>query len=97
MLHITHPHGKRGATGGQDRTKGAFDGCLTRKLAALVGELYPRHEKQINNPVETTGNRYKIEILMSRMQKLKGLPAASLRLKKHTTTYPNIVPVNSKH
>lgn len=54
MLHITHPHGKRGATGGQDRTKGAFDGCLTRKLAALVGELYPRHEKQINNPVETT-------------------------------------------
>ena len=34
------------------------------------------------------GNRYKIEILMSRMQKLKGLPAASLRLKKHTTTHP---------
>ena len=28
-----------------------------------------------------TGNRYKIEILMSRTQKLKGLSAASLRLK----------------
>ena len=28
-----------------------------------------------------TGNRYKIEILMSRMQKLKRLIAASLRLK----------------
>ena len=44
-------------------------------------ELYPRHEKQTKNPAETTGNRYKIEILMSRMQKLKGLAAASLRLK----------------
>ena len=46
-----------------------------------MGELYPRHEKQTNNPAETTGNRYKIEILMSRTQKLKGLSAASLRLK----------------
>ena len=44
-------------------------------------ELYPRHKKQTKNPAETTGNRYKTEILMSRMQKLKGLPAASLRLK----------------
>ena len=34
-----------------------------------------------NNPAETTGNRYKIEILMGRTQKLKGLAAASLRLK----------------
>lgn len=32
-------------------------------------------------PVEMTGNRYKIEILMSRMRKLKGLVAASLRVK----------------
>ena len=46
-----------------------------------MGELYPRHEKQTKNPAETTGNRYKIEILMSRTQKLKGLSAASLRLK----------------
>ncbi len=44
-------------------------------------ELYPRHEKRTKNPAETTGNRYKIEILMSRTQKLKGLSAASLRLK----------------
>lgn len=44
-------------------------------------ELYPRHEKQTKNPVEATGNRYKIEILMSRSQKLKGLSAAALRLK----------------
>ena len=43
--------------------------------------LYPRHEKQTKNPAETTGNRYEIEILMSRMQKLKGLSAASLGLK----------------
>ena len=43
--------------------------------------LYQRHEKQTKNPAETTGNRYEIEILMSRMQKLKGLSAASLRLK----------------
>ena len=41
-----------------------------------MGELYPRHEKQTKNPAETTGNRYKIEILMSRTQKLKGLVAA---------------------
>ena len=46
-----------------------------------MGELYPRHEKQTKNPAETTGNRYKIEFLMSRTQKLKGLSAASLRLK----------------
>ena len=44
-------------------------------------ELYPRHEKQTRNLAETTGNRYKIGILKSRKQKLKGLVAASLRLK----------------
>ena len=47
-----------------------------------MGKVYPRHEKQTKNPVEATGNRYKIEILMSRSQKLKGLSAASLRSKK---------------
>ena len=47
----------------------------------LRRELYPRPEKQTRNPAETTGNRYKIEILMSRTQKLKGLAAVSLRLK----------------
>ena len=46
-----------------------------------MGKLYPCHKKQTKNPAETTGNRYKIEILMSRTQKLKGLSAASLRLK----------------
>ena len=46
-----------------------------------MGELYPRHEKQTKKTAETTGNRYKIEILMSRTQKLKGLVAASLILK----------------
>ena len=50
-------------------------------------ELYPRHEKQTKNPAETTGYRYKTEILMSRTQKLKGLAAASLILK--TLTIPN--------
>lgn len=46
-----------------------------------MGELYPRHERRTKNPAETTGNRYKIEILMSRTQKLKELVAASLILK----------------
>ena len=46
-----------------------------------MGELYPRHEKRTKNPAETTGNRYIIEILMSRTRKLKGLAAALLRLK----------------
>ena len=52
---------------GQDRTTGAFGGCLTLKLAVnaelLWGELYPRHEKQTKNSSETTGYRYKIVIL----------------------------------
>lgn len=46
-----------------------------------MGELYPRHEEQTKNPVETTGNRYEIEILMSQTQKLKRLAAGSLRFK----------------
>ena len=46
-----------------------------------MGELYSRHEKQTKKPAETTGNRYKIEILMSCTQKLKRLSAASLRFK----------------
>ncbi len=46
-----------------------------------MGKLYSRHEKRTKNPTETTGNRYKIEILMSRTQKLKGLSAASLSIK----------------
>ena len=52
-----------------------------QSMEALVGELYPRHEKRTKNPAETTGIRYEIEILMSRTQKLKGLYAASLILK----------------
>lgn len=55
-----------------------------------MGELYPRHEKRTKNPAETTGNRYKIEILMSRTQKLKGLSAASLIL-TILTTIPKVV------
>ena len=58
---------------------------LTLKIAVnaklLWGELYPRQEKQTRNPAETIENRYKIEILMSLRRKLKGLAAASLRLK----------------
>ncbi len=46
-----------------------------------MGELYLRHEKRTNNPSETTGNRYKIVILMGRKHKLKGLVTASLILK----------------
>ena len=51
------------------------------QCGALAGELYPCHEKQTKNPAERTGSGYVIEILMSRTQKLKGLVAASLRLK----------------
>ena len=38
------------------------------------------HEKRTKNPAETTGNRYKIEVLMHRKQKLNGLADAALRL-----------------
>ena len=46
-----------------------------------MGKLYPRHEKLTRSPAETTGNRYEIEISISRKQKLNGLSAASLGLK----------------
>lgn len=40
-LHLLrHPHGKRGATGGQDRTKGAIGCCLTLKLAVNAELLW---------------------------------------------------------
>ena len=85
-LHLLrHPHGKRGAVDGQDRTKGAFGGCLTLKLAVnaelMWGNCILAMKNGQKNPAETTGNRYKIEIFISRTQKLKGLSAASLRLK----------------
>ena len=53
---------------------------LTPSTIGLYGG-WVCHEKRTKNPAETTGNRYKIEIMMGRTQKLKGLSAASLRLK----------------
>ena len=55
----------------------------TETCGAFVwwGELYPLHKKRTKNPAERTGSRYKIEISKSRMRKLKGLAAASLKLK----------------
>lgn len=47
--------------------------------------------KNRKNPAEMTGNRYIIEILMSRTHKLKGLSAASLGLKTlNDNPYPNL-------
>ena len=46
-----------------------------------MGELYPRLENRQKNPAERTGSRYKVEILMSRTQKLKRLVVPSLGLK----------------
>ena len=37
---LRHPHGKRGAAGGQDITKGAFGSCLTLKLAVNAELLW---------------------------------------------------------
>lgn len=40
-LHLLrHPHGKCGPVGGQDRTKGAFGGCLILKLAVNAELLW---------------------------------------------------------
>ena len=52
---LRHPNGKRGQAGGQDRTKGEFVGCLTRKLAAnaelLWGNcIFPMKNRQIIRP-----------------------------------------------
>ena len=38
--------------------------CQKGQSGSLAGEMYPCHEKQTKNPAETTGNRYKIVILM---------------------------------
>ena len=82
---LRHPHGKRGQAGGQDRTKGEFVGCVTRKLAADAELLWRNFilamKNGQKNPDERTGSRYIIEILMSRTQKLKGLVAALLGVK----------------
>ena len=61
--------------------RSVFTGQFINFVPHVGGKLYPRHEKQTKNQAETTGNRYEIEILMSRMRKLKGLAAALLRLK----------------
>ena len=53
-LHLfRHPHRKRGAVGGQDRTKGAFGGCLTLKLAVNAELLW-------GNCILTMKNRQEI-------------------------------------
>ena len=37
---LRHPHGKRGAAGGQDRTEVEFGGCLTLKYAVNAELLW---------------------------------------------------------
>ena len=58
---------------------------MTLKLAVnaelMWGNCILAMKNGQKNPAETTGNRYIIEIFISRTQKLKGLSAASLRLK----------------
>lgn len=51
------------------------------KADLLRGSCILAMKNRQKNPDERTGSRYIIEILMSRTQKLKGLVAASLRLK----------------
>ena len=59
---------------------------LTRKIAVNAELLWWNcilaMKNGQKNQVRTTGNRYEIELLMSRTQKLKGLVAASLGLKR---------------
>ena len=56
--------------------------CVKRVKADLLrGNCILVMKNRQKNPAERTGSRYKIEILMSRSQKLKGLAAALLILK----------------
>ena len=56
--------------------------CVKRVKADLLrGSCILVMKNRQKNPDERTGSRYIIEILMSRTQKMKGLVAASLRLK----------------
>ena len=49
MYLLRHPHGKRGAVGGQNRTKGAFGGGLTRKHAVNVEFLRGNYTLAMKN------------------------------------------------
>lgn len=51
------------------------------KADLLRGSCILVMKNRQKNPAERTGSRYKIEILMSRKQKLKGLVADSLGVK----------------
>ena len=57
-------------------------------LHVCVGYTLVMKNRQKNPVWWTTGSRFGIEILMSRMRKLKGLVTASLRVK---TTIPTLV------
>ena len=59
---LRHPHGKRGAAGGQDRAESTAGGLLKRKMhieMCSTGELCLFHGELTKNPAETTGMRYK--------------------------------------
>ena len=73
---LRHPHGKRGAAGGQARAESTAWGLLKRKHAhrkvLSQGELRLCHREWANNPAETTGMRYKNVNLKNRMQNWRG-------------------------
>ena len=58
---LRYPHGKRGASGGQDRTESTAGGLLKRKNAhrnVLHRVTMPLPKRMDKNPDETTGMRY---------------------------------------
>ena len=62
-LHLLrHPHGKRGAVGGQDRTKGAFGGCLTLKLAVNAEPMWGNCILAMKNGQKIQSKRLEIDI-----------------------------------
>lgn len=89
--------GFRGCRSMRPYTYGTFQfsvSILSFQMVSVVGYALEyslwisilRHTSRIflslkENPAEIAGNRYIIEILMSRLQKSKGLSAASLRVK----------------
>ena len=64
---LRHPHGKRGATGGQDRTESTAGGLLKRNMhieTCFHRGSMPLSLRMKKNPAEPTGMRNKNIYLM---------------------------------
>ena len=60
--HLLYPHGKRGSVGGPDRTKSAFGGCLTLKLAVNAELMWGNCTLAMKNRQKKSGRNDRKQI-----------------------------------